>query len=35
MQFADFDIQAPNSGFVTTEDHGTIELQLHFIRASA
>jgi polyisoprenoid-binding protein YceI len=35
MQFADFDIQAPNSGFVTTEDHGTIELQLHFTRANA
>ena len=35
MQFADFDIQPPNSGFVTTEDHGTIELQLHFTRANA
>ena len=35
VQFADYGIQAPNSGFVTTEDHGTIELQLRFTRASA
>ena len=30
--FADYDIQTPNFGFVTTEDHGTIEFQLNFAR---
>jgi hypothetical protein len=31
--FADYDMQAPNFGFVTTEDHGTIEFQLDFARS--
>ncbi len=31
--FADYNIQAPNFGFVTTEDHGTIEFQLDFARS--
>jgi polyisoprenoid-binding protein YceI len=31
--FADYDIQAPNFGFVTTEDRGTIEFQLDFGRS--
>ncbi len=31
--FSDYDIQAPNFGFVTTEDHGTIEFQLNFARS--
>ena len=31
--FADYGMQAPNFGFVTTEDHGTIELQLDFARS--
>jgi polyisoprenoid-binding protein YceI len=31
--FADYGMQAPNFGFVTTEDHGTIELQLNFARS--
>jgi polyisoprenoid-binding protein YceI len=31
--FSDYDIQAPNLGFVTTEDHGTIEFQLNFARS--
>ncbi len=33
VAFADYDIQAPNFGFVTTEDHGTIEFQLDFARS--
>ena len=33
VAFADYDIQAPNVGFVTTEDHGTIEFQLNFARS--
>ena len=33
VAFADYDIQAPNFGFVTTEDHGTIEFQLNFARS--
>lgn len=31
--FADYDMQAPNFGFVTTEDNGTIEFQLDFVRS--
>jgi polyisoprenoid-binding protein YceI len=31
--FADYGMQAPNFGFVTTEDHGTIEFQLNFARS--
>jgi hypothetical protein len=31
--FSDYDIQAPNFGFVTTEDHGRIEFQLNFARS--
>ena len=31
--FSDYDIQTPNFGFVTTEDHGTIEFQLNFARS--
>jgi polyisoprenoid-binding protein YceI len=31
--FADYGMQAPNFGFVSTEDHGTIEFQLDFARA--
>ena len=31
--FADFGMQAPNFGFVTTQNHGTIEFQLDFVRA--
>ena len=31
--FADYGMQAPNFGFVTTEDHGTIEFQLDFARS--
>jgi hypothetical protein len=34
-QSADYDIEAPNSGFATAEDHGTIELQLRFTRLAA
>ena len=33
VAFADYDIEAPNVGFVTTEDHGTIEFQLNFARS--
>jgi polyisoprenoid-binding protein YceI len=34
IDFADHDIVAPNfGGFVTVEDHGTIELQLTFVPA--
>jgi polyisoprenoid-binding protein YceI len=31
--FSDYGMQAPNFGFVTTEDHGTIEFQLDFARS--
>jgi polyisoprenoid-binding protein YceI len=31
--FADYGMQAPNFGFVTTQDHGTIEFQLDFVRS--
>jgi hypothetical protein len=31
--FSDYDIQTPSFGFVTTEDHGTIEFQLNFARS--
>ncbi len=31
--FADYGMQAPNFGFVTTEDHGTIEFRLDFARS--
>jgi polyisoprenoid-binding protein YceI len=31
--FADYEMQAPNFGFVTTEDNGTIEFQLDFVRS--
>jgi polyisoprenoid-binding protein YceI len=31
--FSDYGMQAPNFGFVTTEDHGTIEFQLDFVRS--
>jgi polyisoprenoid-binding protein YceI len=31
--FADYEMQAPNFGFVTTENHGTIEFQLDFARS--
>lgn len=31
--FADYGMQAPNFGFVTTQDHGTIEFQLDFARS--
>ena len=30
--FADYGMEAPNFGFVSTEDHGTIEFQLDFVR---
>lgn len=33
IAFADYQMQAPNFGFVTTEDHGTIEFQLDFVRS--
>ena len=34
IQFADFSIQQPSSFFVLSiEDHGTMELQLHFRRS--
>jgi hypothetical protein len=31
--FADHGVQAPNFGFVTTENHGTIEFQLDLVRS--
>jgi polyisoprenoid-binding protein YceI len=31
--FADYGMQAPNFGFVTTDDHGTIEFRLDFARS--
>lgn len=31
--FADYGMQAPNFGFVSTEDNGTIEFQLDFVRS--
>jgi polyisoprenoid-binding protein YceI len=31
--FADYEMEAPNIGFVTTEDNGTIEFQLDFVRS--
>ncbi len=31
--FADYGMEAPNFGFVTTQDHGTIEFRLHFARS--
>jgi polyisoprenoid-binding protein YceI len=31
--FSDYGMQAPNVGFVSTEDHGTVEFQLDFVRS--
>ena len=31
--FADYNIVAPNSGFVSVEDHGTIEVSLTFTKS--
>lgn len=32
LTFEDFDVTPPNLGFVKVEDHGTIEVSLHFAR---
>jgi hypothetical protein len=32
VQFADFGIVPPNIGPVSVQDHGQIEVQLHFVK---
>ena len=34
VTWADYGVKAPRLPFVTVDDHGTIELQLHLVRAS-
>lgn len=33
INFSDYQIEAPNSGFVSVQDHGTMELLLNFVPA--
>lgn len=33
INFSDYQIEAPNSGFVSVQDHGTMEFQLNFVPA--